>query len=286
MIRMVNSCDFNSLSINFWPSITKIMFSGFNFGNTNQQQKPKQVDPLLQRLHKIRDSYDSNNTSYRFQAVVYNQKAASAAGTTSFTTTSTAPKCATADEWAQYQAASPNPEKMEPSMLCGFQDLDKRMDMQASVVELMRKKLKDMQTHISEIRASYNELVKDRLTRLTAQNNEINTSLMELLQKEEVNALSSHPFSKEEHEIYDKLEELKQEIHRPNKYISALNTLNLNAKMARENFEVRPEITVDDETMKRASEVIKTNSEALKALIKVIKKTYKTTDMIMNELNP
>ena len=135
------------------------------------------------------------------------------------------------------------------------------------------------------MRADYSKNIKDRLKQLTEKNNEINLELMKFLQKEEIITLQSHPFSPEENEIYDKLEELSQEIQKPNKFNFSLNTLNVNAKMMRENFEARVQIDMPEKSIKSAQEILKTNTDALKALTKVIKKIYKTTDMLSVQLN-
>ena len=259
------------------------MFSSskpFTFGGSSSStnQGPKVSDPFLQRLHKIRDSYNKDNPSFRFQAVVYNVKGQSMMS-------GSKPSSVSQEDWNQYVQSSPDPQKFEPSMLVNFSDLNSRVDKQAEAINLMREKLKDMLTRIDEVKADYNVKIKETLAKLTAQNNEINLSLIKFLQVEEVKALQSHPFSKEEHEIYDKLEELSQEVHKPNKYISALNTLDLNAKMMKDNFYKPPKITVPDRAIKPATEILKANSDALKALVRVIKKTYKTTDYLMGQLN-
>ena len=53
----------------------------------------------------------------------------------------------------------------------------------------------------------------------------------------------------------------------------------------RENFEARVQIDMPEKSIKSAQEILKTNTDALKALTKVIKKIYKTTDMLSVQLN-
>ena len=249
------------------------------FLNKKQDQGPKTTDPFLQRIEKILNSYTSNNTSYRFQTVVYDPKSS----TSHSMVPAKKPDCVTQEEWDQYSASSPDMESMEPKILCGFTDLDKRIQIQADLIDKM--KLKDLQDKIADLRADYSKNIKDRLKQLTEKNNEINLELMKFLQKEEIITLQSHPFSPEENEIYDKLEELSQEIQKPNKFNFSLNTLNVNAKMMRENFEARVQIDMPEKSIKSAQEILKTNTDALKALTKVIKKIYKTTDMLSVQLN-
>lgn len=258
------------------------MKSGFSFNlgsKANQTQTSKYTDPLLQRLEKIKNSYTPDNTSYRFQAVVYGPKG------TATSYSAKKPDVVTQEDWDQYIASSPDQEKIEPKMLLGFTGLDERIALQADLITRMRAKLKDLQDTIADLRADYLKDIKDRLTQLTEKNNEINLELMKFLQKEELVTLHSHPFSPEENEIYDKLEELSQEIHKPNKFKLSLNTLNLNAKMMRENFETRAQIDMPEASIKSAQEILKSNTDALKALSSVIKKIYKTTDILSNQLN-
>lgn len=269
---------------------------GFSFGGTNQNKKPKSSDPLLQRLDKIRDSYTNDNPNYRFRATTYNPKPNS-------TSYSQKPNCVTQEEWDQISASSPllpsycekkkdtgtlsttQSLNMEPKILCGFNELDNRIQDQSSVIEKMISKLKFLQDRIADLRIEYSKNIKSRLKELTDKNNEINLELMKFMEKEEVKALQSHPFSMEENEIYDKLEELSQEIQKPNKFEFSLNTLKVNSKMMRENLEAIPQINVPDESIKSSQEILKVNSDALKALSKVIKQIYKSTDILSNQLN-
>ena len=207
--------------------------------NNSQNQASKYTDPLLQRLEKIKNSYSNDNTTFRFQALVYTPIKGSGFS-------AKIPKHVTQEDWDQYIASSPDPAKMEPFMLCGFTGLDERIDVQANLIERMKEKLKDLQDKIAELRADYLKNIKDRLTQLTEKNNEIDLELMKFLQKEELITLQSHPFSPEENEIYDKLEELSNEILKPNKFKFSLNTLSLNAQMMRENFETRAHIDMPE----------------------------------------
>jgi hypothetical protein len=94
---------------------------------------------------------------------------------------------------------------------------------------------------------------------------------MAVLKSEDVSALQGLPFTRGEELLFEKLEGVRGEIEKPNKYIAALNTLNINAKFMRETLAAPPEVTVKPEMVKKSVEVLKINGDAVKALIGVMK---------------
>jgi hypothetical protein len=251
------------------PSLSGFRFDGF--GQKDNQQQQRESDPLLQRLHKIRDSYDPESTSYRFQAIVYNTKAG---GSLSIGGPQI-PKCVTKLDWQRAIASAPDRETRTPEVLSGFKGLEDRIKAQETVLGQMRTRLQDMQARISELSTTFGDLIIPRIRKMTENNNLINRQLMSVLKSEEVNALQGIPFTREEELLFEKLDSVRTEIERPNKYIAALNTLNVTAKFMRETLAVPPKVNVKPEVINRAAEILKSNGDAVKALIGVIKSSAK-----------
>ena len=130
------------------------MNKGFSFGTSSlfgSPAQPEKVDPLMQRLYDVRDSYNRENQKYKFQAIVYSVKKNG---------TVQAPKCASEEEWDTAMAMTPTglvsgDDAVAPSMLCGVDDLEKWVwdgpMSQGKVIDLMEKKLEDMKKQIAEL---------------------------------------------------------------------------------------------------------------------------------------
>ncbi|KAH0794376.1 FG-nucleoporin NUP57 [Histomonas meleagridis] len=226
---------------------------------------PPPSDPLLQRLYKIRDSYDKNSKSFRFKVIVYDTK------TTTSTIGNQAPACLTAEQWEQANASVPE-DTMKPNVLQDFTDLEGRVGAQEAIIKEMRNKLDDMRTRICELRDEYNEEVTNQLILVSEKNDQINQLLMGVLEVEEINALQTKQFTSEEHQMYDHLEELRSEIDKPNKYVAALNTIRLKSNLLRESMAAHSDIEVSETSLTSAKDVLMMNTKAIKALAHATKK--------------
>lgn len=255
---------------------------GTGLGLFGQQQQVQQhVDPLLQRLYKIRDSYDPNSTQYRFRAIVYNAKGTGGIGGG---IGGGAPKGIDPTEWQQAIHASPDEATLTPSALSGFNDLKNRINAQQGVLDMMKTKLNDMITRIMELNANYLDSTQDQLKKLTENNNTISYLLMKRLQTEEVNSLQSHQFSNEEHNLLTKIEGLKREVDQPNKFSAALNDLRTMANLNSDRKSIAPQIHIHEATLEKTKEVLDANGKSLKSLIDIVKKIDKTTDAFVQTL--
>ena len=136
----------------------------------------------------------------------------------------------------------------------------------------MREKLDDMRTRISELRDEFTEDVTNQLILVSDKNDRINQLLMGVLEVDEVNALQTKQFTSEEHQMYDRLEELRAELDKPNKYVAALNTIRLKSNLLRESMAVRPEVEVSESTLASTEDVLRMNTKAMKALVQATKK--------------
>jgi hypothetical protein len=239
--------------------------SAFRFARPAQNTPPVS-DPILQRLYKIRDSYDDKSTSYRFLALVCNTKGGSALGGAAGK-----PASLTDQEWAEASASVLNPDTMAPAALTGFDKLDERSSSQVAICERMRSKLQELKGKIDDVHKGFRDIAMSRLEKLQANNNMINRQLMELTRIREVNGLKTVPFSADEAGLLGDLEKLQRDLEKPNKYVAALNALTLNRKFMRETLAEPPEIVLKETTRKRAEKVLEKNSEALTALISLVK---------------
>jgi len=235
----------------------------FGSGNKNAPKTGKIDDPLLQRLHRLRDSYDESKTTYRFGAVVYNTKTQSSTGLSS---SNSKPGSLTDEEWQKAQANSPDPNKFSPFLMCGFPAIEARQSAQVDIVNLMKSKLDDMASKINELSSSFQMLVSSKIQSITERNHHISNSLMQVLETEEVNSLSSFQFSREEHELLDRLEKMQEEIHKPNKFISALNTLSVKAKFMRDSAKSYNVMSINSQISTKSTEILRSNTKAIESL--------------------
>lgn len=265
-------------------------FGGFSFGQTKASDKP--VDPLIQRLNQIRDSIKPSTSStgfggfggfgqttnnsqaneYKFSSIVLNIASQSApAKPANFTQENWDKEISKAKQYPMVN------ESLAPSVISGFEDLEKRFDKQNEIVEKMKKKLISMKLDIERIRQRYDDEFIDLIQDISKNNREISEKLMEFLQKKE----KSHDlaFSPQESELFDKLQKLESEIDKPNKFKSALNALNLKAMMIRESTPVYPDIKITNKT-EEAEAIIKSNHDAITSLVNVISQTQKTTTIL------
>ena len=257
------------------------------FGNKGKTEK--HIDPVLQRLHRIRDAYKKpvatgsamamNKTTsldaYKFSSIVYNVTAGGTAIRVQGLSQQDSDKeCAKAKLYPVV-----NIDTLAPYLLCGFASLTERSNQQKEFVEKMSLKLKSMRKEIKKIRERYDSDFKRYIQIISENNQKISEKLMEVLKEKEVENSLDIPFSPEEQELFDKLRSLENEISKPNKFKSALNALNLKAIMIRESAPYYPEIKITDQ-VKEAEEVIKSNHEAISSLVDIISQTQKNTEAL------
>lgn len=248
---------------------SKPLGTGLGLGIGQKPQAERPIDPLMARLYKIKNSYDPEHQSYRFHAAFYNTKGGTVA-------TAKKPNCITDQEWNQLMASTPDPNQI-PHVVRGFGELKSRVEAQNKVVEQMKTKLKSMQAKIEEMRNRYNVDFTAIMREITEDNISISEQLMEVLQDKETSALKSYPFSAQEHELLDRLERLAEEVNKPNKFVSALNTLDLKSKLMMESMAFQPKIELEEEYITKATDILEVNNEALESLINLTKRIEKAT---------
>ncbi|OHT13598.1 hypothetical protein TRFO_03369 [Tritrichomonas foetus] len=261
-------------------------FSGTSFGNFGfgQPAKPaKPPDPLFQRLYKIRDSYNKETTSYRFYHVAFNVNASTSMGMST-----TKPNCIEQSEWNKYNAIAKqypmvSMDSMIPSQICGFEELQKRSVAQKEIVGKMKNKLDSLKIKIANMRSRYDECFLGLLQDITNNSHLISEKLMDVLKSKEIAALPDLPFTPQEHELFDRLQKLEREVYKPNRYVAALNALNLKATMICESRMYNPEIKLP-ENEDQAEAIIQANHNAIEALVKIITNMKKTTSALESTL--
>jgi len=243
------------------------------FGNKTQTVV-KSSDPLQQRLDNIKSSLDKQSTNYRFQTVVYNYGSSNARN----------PPTMTADDWAQAQADAPD-TTMFPFVVCGFDGLKNRMAEQNQIIELMKKKLQSMNSAIKAIKEKSNEFQQEIIPKVFMRKQTILPMLIDILEKEEVHSLSGYQFSREEHELLDRIEKLKEDVNRPNRYVAALNTLTLKANLLKDmsfkgSSSRRFIEDLDAEMVSSGEEIMKINNDSISVMIKDLKRIAHVTHVL------
>jgi hypothetical protein len=219
------------------------------------------------------DAYDQKTTSYRFKVVAYNTKSASAA--TPGGLSARKPECLTEAEWSQATGGCPDPQNMVPAVICGFDGLKKRVEDQDVVVGKMLAKLEEMRNQIQNSTEELKTLFREKIAKIENQGQEISDKLIEVLKTKETAALRDRPLCREEHELLHRLQHLKEEMLRPNRFRSALNALDLKAKF-RSQFPKESRSTVSggdvDKDVKDELEcVLKQTNDAIQAMVRITK---------------
>ena len=268
----------NNTKFNFGTGTGFSFGSNFGFGSKQENQ----VDPILQRLHKIRDTYNKNNASFRFYHIAYNVSSGSGMGS--------AAKPASIDqsEWDKYVAIAKNyfmvsKDSMVPTQICGFEELEKRCQAQNDIVNKMVSKLEDLKSRIAQLKKIHDDQFMKLLDEITEKSHLISEQLMEVLEYKEINALPDYPFSQKEHELYDRLQKLKNEINKPNQYTSALNSLELKALMITESA-ANDNIVELPKNIDEIEAIIQANHNAIEALVKILNNMNKSTSTFESTL--
>lgn len=266
----------------------KSTFSSFTLGGNKANDKP--TDPLMLRLYRIRDAYKpptatsgfgvnksaTPTDSFKFSSVVYNISTGQ---------DSRPPSGISQQNWEKELAKAKqyptvNTDPMVPSLLQGFKGLNDRISQQEQFVKKMSEKLKSMKIDIQRIRQNYDKNFIDKIQKISENNREISEKLMTVLQKKESFADKEKiAFTPQEHELFDRLQKLENELSKPNKYKSALNALNLKSIMIRESGPFNPEIKITDQT-NEAEAIIRSNHEAISSLVNLIAKTQNSTTIL------
>jgi hypothetical protein len=249
------------------------------FGQSQAQKAAEPQDELLQRLHRIRDAYNPDSTSYRFRALVYNTVTEAAANSGSVMGVSGGikrPRCVGEAEWSEAIAAAPpavDPrDRMFPCFLMGFGDLVRRAKQQSDVIAQMRLKLGQLRRRIADLFTAFQDDVAQELL-LRNRNADIQAMLMDYVQAEELHALKDHAFCSEEAAMLDDLEQLEAGINDPKHYISALNTLKLRAQFSLVGAPVPATAcpALPPDALGKFREILSMNTDALKELVKSAK---------------
>ena len=262
------------------PSTGQSGFGNFNFGTNlfgQSQNTQQQVDPILQRLHKIRDAFSDKSDTYRFYSVVQNISTSQPM--------SQPPKFVDPKEW---EKAKQNPalsrDHTTPFQVNGFDGLNQRLKSQKDIVEKMEKKLEDLKSRVVHLKKQYDTEFVKTITDISKNSSMISASLLDLLQFKETEALPDYPFSPKEHELLDRLQRMQNDLKKPNKYQAALNSLNLKATLISESGMNYPDIKLNDKVDATES-IIKSNHEAIEALVNVIQKLRSDTNLLENSLS-
>ena len=263
---MTNTRTFTGLSSGGW------------FKSSTTSQDKKETDPILQRLHKIRDSYDKNTKSFRFQAIVYDTKA-----NTSMGSWSSCPACVQEADWEQAKAAAPNSE-LTPRVLEGFDQLRERASAQEEIADQMEEKLEDMKCRIEELKEDFANSVAVQMKKIAANNDMINRLMMNQLESEEMEELKSMPFTNDEADLVDKLSKLEKDIDKPRGFTAQLNMLKSRVRYMKETTASEPEVVLTDGVRERAMQVLGMHTKALKALSQVVKRMRTQTDATYEQL--
>ena len=80
--------------------------------------------------------------------------------------------------------------------------------------------------------------------------------------------------------MLEELEALNHELNRPGKYNSAISSLKIKSKMAKERKQVHSKMTLDRETLRSLATALKSNQDAIEALEKVTKKVGRTVNLL------
>lgn len=257
---------------------------GLGFGAAPPPPPPPS-NPVQARIQRLKDSYDTNSLLYRFQAIFYNTKSTTGMGSFNMAGKSSNPPSVTPEEWNQATADAPNPN-MVPALVQGFQNLSDRRSSQQAVVKAMQDKLEDMRNRIENIKNRFNDYTAISIQDTFNNNHEISRTMMRILQIEEVKTLQNYPFSHEEQELLDKLERLHYEVHQPNKFISALNTLKLKANLQKDSMVTQPTIEIDKKSVEICEEILLTNNDGIEALGEVCKNIENITSAIEKQIEP
>ncbi|KAH0794487.1 hypothetical protein GPJ56_001512 [Histomonas meleagridis] len=246
-------------------SNTKSTSSFFSF---NQQNNPtKKVDPLLQRLENIRKAYIPTESLFRFHTIALNAKGSST--TTSFSIGSigsTKQQGCTEEEWnAAVQSA---PEERTPFLLKGFDELNSRIEAQSKFASMLESSLTAISNKIDLIQSKLDNEFNSQIKSIQNTNKEISTKLMSVLKNKELAAVPELPFTKEESNLYHKIFQISEEMNQPNKYKAALNTLELKVTMLQDSKIYRPKINIPENDKIHIVNVLKMNTEAIRALSK------------------
>lgn len=255
--------------------------NGFSFGQP-AQAKPKETDPILARLNKIRDSYDKDSESYRFKFPFYTRLPNQQQGISQMQ--NKPPKCVTTEDWEQWKASSPNPDKFQVTVIQGFDALEQRMESQASTINRMKERLKCMAISISNLNYEFKAEIQPILVELNEKNSQINSELMKYMEKKEVATLQSRPFSSGERDISEKLEKFKNEDLA--KYKTSLNTLCHNVDLMRDNQEPEVPLSVPENFLSQDMlQILANHTQSVESLGKVIDGYSKNIARISDTLN-
>ena len=198
------------------------------FGSNNNTPSVTTLDPLYKKFLRLKNSFDSS-----FVTQLYNHSKSSTTSS-SLGLGGIGKSSNTTDEQLEQAKADADPD-MVPFNFSGFSQIKVRIDAQKTVIDLMNRKINEFLLRIQEIENSNNNL--NNIFQQISQNNQIIAEKLPYSNEidQELLSLSGQQFSIEEHNLLDKLEKLSEEIHKPNKFKSTLNTLLLKSKFLKDN---------------------------------------------------
>lgn len=250
----------------------------------NQNQGP--VDPFVQRVDNIVNAYTPTSENYKFSTVVYSSEAGKSMGGGTMGKGSLGAKqhAFSPEEWESYVALAP--PDMAPTVLQGFSGLSSRMVEQQNTLMLMEKKLANQKQAIQSIKSSYNIIRAVTIQKAIELNRKIQEITMEILRDKEVQALNRVPFSKDEQELLDKLEQLKSDSAKPNKYVSQINKIKNLKSLADDSVSTSSDETISDiEDVAEILEEVGKSLSALQQSIESMSKSIKVQEFVVDGKN-
>jgi hypothetical protein len=240
--------------------------SGTRFGSSLLQKKEWEavLDPdpvgreIFHRLHQLQCAYLRSHEGYRFCFIFYNER------------DKTIPRPARPSnileaEWVRVNMECPDPDRLVPCPVMGFEALHQRHEKQLEVVHEMQKRLEGIRSRLGVMATFYGTKLRGGFEKARQNSSKV---IEELNTVYELDAVQRHQGSKltdPEDKLLKDLENINREIQEPGNY-------NASIKKLRKKWDKKPygEDTVRaallDESLERICRGLDQNQKALEAL--------------------
>ncbi|KAJ5079834.1 nucleoporin p54 [Anaeramoeba ignava] len=252
------------------------------FSNQNQNQnqnKPKELDQIVQLLEPM-------NQNYPFKYILYNVRDQSKEVEYQ--------KPDNMDEtlWNYSLQNNPDPERLVPIQISGFQDLKTRTEQQKSSIDLQKKELENLSELINELKTNNEFNLKQKYQLCQERQVKLSHKLLRVLSKLEVLKRGETPFSEEEENFRNKLQLIEKELNKPDKFRGKLNQLIPRAKMIEENLANQPtaellfkDLDLDTESKETIFDILSQQQKGLEFSIKILRKDLRDIQIMSQVLN-
>jgi nuclear pore complex protein Nup54 len=223
-------------------------------------QTAAQPESMQQIVREIKEYYNTQSPNCAFQHIFYNLPAQPPTGPTP------QPPNANPQLWQQGVSQNPEPRRLVPVVVSGFEGLKDRLGEQQKLLKAHEKAVEEIETFVVQTKRKHERGTNQRIEEFLRRHQELSHRLLKVICKLE--ALQSRGFSwyPEEETFHARLEHLQRELDKPTQFKWRLNELASQVSMLDDSPALSFHEQLEEASSEEAQKVLSSQTSSIKQL--------------------